>query len=35
MSKGQLYEQATKRDISGRSKMNRDELIRALVQAES
>ncbi|MGI5143279.1 MULTISPECIES: hypothetical protein [unclassified Streptomyces] len=32
MSKGQLYEQATQRDVHGRSKMNRDQLIRALTR---
>ncbi|MGW7410485.1 Rho termination factor N-terminal domain-containing protein [Streptomyces sp. NPDC054833] len=35
LSKGELYEQATKLDISGRSKMNRDQLMRALAKAAS
>lgn len=35
LSKDELYRQATKRDIPGRSKMNRDQLIRALAKAAS
>jgi DNA end-binding protein Ku len=35
LSKGELYEQATKLDIPGRSKMNRDQLINALTKAAS
>ncbi|MEU0119893.1 Ku protein [Streptomyces bobili] len=34
-SKGELYEQASKRDIPGRSKMNKDQLIKALTKAAS
>ncbi|WP_128382357.1 Rho termination factor N-terminal domain-containing protein [Streptomyces cavernae] len=35
LSKGELYEQATKFDIPGRSRMNRDQLINALSEAAS
>jgi hypothetical protein len=33
--KGELYEQAAQRDIAGRSKMNRDQLLRAVRKAAS
>lgn len=35
LSKGKLYEQATKLDITGRSKMNKDDLVKALGKAAS
>ncbi|WP_236245954.1 Ku protein [Streptomyces sp. CC210A] len=35
LSKDELYEQATRRDIAGRSKMNKDQLIEALGRAAS
>ncbi len=35
LNKGELYERATKLDLPGRSKMNRDQLIKALAKAAS
>ncbi|MFV0138116.1 hypothetical protein ACLGIH_34020 [Streptomyces sp. HMX87] len=35
LSKEELYEQASKRDITGRSKMNKDQLVKALGKAAS
>jgi DNA end-binding protein Ku len=35
LSKAELYERATEADVSGRSKMSRDELIRALERKAS
>ncbi|MFI2433336.1 Ku protein [Streptomyces sp. NPDC018693] len=35
LSKGELYERAAQRDIPGRSRMNRDQLIQALTEAAS